>query len=368
MSTYGDKKLEVLAILEEEGGLNLSCRELGRRCGVSHTHAANIRIEYQSTLTGGESNADWDKAERTMLRLLAERKEPVGAVKRLQKKMEAKLAEVCVDLDKRRFLNRPRKLMEHLDSSCMVAYRGPSLYNGEEIRVVAFSLKYSSGNRKTGDMMAVSIILDGVKPTRALKTGQSVAVCGDCPHRKLSTCYVPLLHYGDKPWLESSMDADISAASKAISQVAQQGVPLRVGAYGNISAAPFAVVEKLVEATRVRGLLQHTSYISDWQTADPRHARYSMASVQTPMQREAAKALGYRTYRCRLPEESVLDGEVSCPAGKRRKDGHKVTCADCKWCSGTEGRGKMDVVVEFSGSANQVEKYREHCMAVSSST
>src|SRR4051812_12171699 len=79
----------------------------------------------------------------------------------------------------------------------VIIYRGPSRLNGKPIVVVATGLSRCSKNGKTGEMVQVFILADGVKPHIGVFQGKDEAVCGDCPHRYVDgagTCYVNPIH------------------------------------------------------------------------------------------------------------------------------------------------------------------------------
>jgi hypothetical protein len=61
-----------------------------------------------------------------------------------------------------------------------IIYRGPSLYDGAPIVVVA---TFTKSNSKTGGVVQTYILRDDVDPRDASKGGQDVSICGSCPHR-----------------------------------------------------------------------------------------------------------------------------------------------------------------------------------------
>jgi len=72
-------------------------------------------------------------------------------------------------------------------------YKGPSVLNGEPILVFA---TFESKNKKTGNMVQISILCDNITPTEAIKSGQDESICGNCPHRHYTggACYVNVGH------------------------------------------------------------------------------------------------------------------------------------------------------------------------------
>ena len=93
-----------------------------------------------------------------------------------------------------------------------------------------------------------------------------------------------------------------------------------------------------------------TGYTHQWATCDAGYARYCMASVETPRQRQEAMAKGYRTFRVRLPEQPVEEGEFICPASAEA--GKRLTCAECQACGGAKAGGRnASPVILFHGSS-----------------
>jgi hypothetical protein len=82
-----------------------------------------------------------------------------------------------------------------------IIYKGPSLLDGKPIVVIA---TYSKRNIKTGEVVQTYILVDGINPLEASKTGADFSICGDCamrgevttdPNRKQAKnrrCYVNL--------------------------------------------------------------------------------------------------------------------------------------------------------------------------------
>jgi hypothetical protein len=214
----------------------------------------------------------------------------------------------------------------------VVLYTGPSLLDGSPIVVVAVNLARRSKNPKTGNMVGTYILADnGDDPILALKTGGDKAVCGDCPHRG-GTCYV-----------------NVTQAPLSIYRAVQAGTYpnfnarkhlrlfdgrfIRLGSYGDPAAVPLTVWKPLLGVAK-----GWTGYTHQWRSCDPELARYCMASVDTPRQREEAIALGWRTFRVRLADQPLEEGEFACPASKEA--GYRLTCEECRACSGAKDGGK----------------------------
>jgi hypothetical protein len=135
-----------------------------------------------------------------------------------------------------------------------IIYNGPSLLDGKPIVVIA---TYSKRNAKTGAVVQTYILVDGINPLEASKTGADFSICGTCamrgevttdPNRKQAKnrrCYVNLgqgvlIVY--KSFLRGVYAiADNIASRKSIGR----GRFVRVGTYGDPAAVPAAVWEDL---------------------------------------------------------------------------------------------------------------------------
>jgi len=82
-----------------------------------------------------------------------------------------------------------------------ILYKGPSVIDGKPIVAIAM---FSKANTKTGPVVQTYILVDGIPPLEASKTGADFSICGDCimrgdttrdPKRKQAKnrrCYVNL--------------------------------------------------------------------------------------------------------------------------------------------------------------------------------
>jgi hypothetical protein len=226
----------------------------------------------------------------------------------------------------------------------VILYRGPSLLDGSPIVCVATGLARKSKNPKTGNAVQTYIVADnGENPIEANRSGGDAAVCGNCPHRD-GTCYVniaqaPLAVYravqaGSYPKFNAKQHLSLF-----------KGRFLRLGSYGDPAAVPIQVWETLCSVAS-----HHTGYTHQWRTCHPAYAAYCMASVETAAQRLEAIAKGWRTFRVRLPNQPIEPGEFVCPASQEA--GRRLTCDECKACSGSKGGGKNATpVILFHGSS-----------------
>ena len=113
-----------------------------------------------------------------------------------------------------------------------VVYNGPSMINGEPIKVIKTGTVRDSDNRKTGAMLQWWIMPVNSKPTDAVQNGDDVAVCGDCPARPANGghCY---LNHG---WINGTYNAQYPL------ERAYSDNPDRLGAWGDPAAMPYDVV------------------------------------------------------------------------------------------------------------------------------
>ena len=90
----------------------------------------------------------------------------------------------------------------NINRNGVILYEGPSLIDGAPIVVIATGLKKPSKNAKTADMVQTWILRKDIHPKYAVRSGDDVSICGQCPHRMrehlepdgstktLRTCYV----------------------------------------------------------------------------------------------------------------------------------------------------------------------------------
>ncbi len=215
-----------------------------------------------------------------------------------------------------------------------VVWEGDSPVDGAPIVAVVTNLIQPSINRKTGDMAQLYILRADMRPIEAVWTGADAATCGNCPLRPSSNtgvkCYVntaKLIHvWKSIPNLPRRSPREIGEYLDAV------GLELREGSYGDPAMLPFDVRDAI---NPKRG----TSYTHQWSEAwaDPRGARFSMASVQTVEEKRAANAAGYRTYR--VTSGDLEPDEILCPEITRN-----ANCKTCGLCAGNRVKAKNIVI------------------------
>lgn len=242
-------------------------------------------------------------------------------------------------------LNRPA---DNKPARGVIFYEGPSEIDGAPIVGIAI---FKSSNRKTGNMVQTYIIRQDIKPAEASRLGLDASICGNCIHRgqhddegKLisgtRTCYV-VLGQGPTGAFKSYQE---DKYSREYVPGMFAGRFVRLGTYGDPAAIPFDVWAGLLEGTT-----GHNGYTHQWRECDSRFASLCMASADTEVDREHAKALGYRTFRTRSDAVSKLKGEFVCPASEEA--GKKLTCVQCKACGGTSSKAKADVAITIHGGS-----------------
>ena len=180
----------------------------------------------------------------------------------------------------------------------VILYQGPSLIDGAPIVVIATGLVNKTSNTKTGDMIQTWIMRSDIAPHLAVKSGQDVSVCGDCnlrPSRykaagKKRPCYVKtfqalvnwVAYRSFKRGIYPTVTTDEARALFA-------GRNLRLGSYGNPSAAPLFDVERRFPV-KTSG---HTGYVHNWRSCDPapwsRLVAMAQRSNRWPKRSEARK-------------------------------------------------------------------------------
>jgi hypothetical protein len=222
-----------------------------------------------------------------------------------------------------------------------IIYKGPSLLDGQPIVVIG---TYSNRNTKTGAVLQTYILCDnGLDPLEASKTGADYSICGPCVMRGTPT---------DDPNRKQAKDRDCyvnlgqgvlivyRAYLKGIYPTAEPRALgrnrfVRVGTYGDPSAAPQQVWEELL------------SEASDW-TAYSHQSGWrpdiAMQSVNSHTEAQLHWRQGHRTFRV-IANLGQLDptNEALCPASKEA--GRRVQCTACKLCKGST-RAKSIAIVE----------------------
>lgn len=228
--------------------------------------------------------------------------------------------------------------MTRFRHNSVVFYEGPSqLAGGDPIVGVLSGLRLHSLNHKTGDLLQAWILLADDSPTEAIRTGRDAAVCGDCQLRGDGVhgrgCYVTYWQAPLNIWKTLARLPRLDPRDMPL-----RGRRIRLGAYGDPTAIPVDAWQALLR--RAAGSI---GYTQQWRVCDPRYREFLMASVLSTVDRDEARARGWRTYRVRGFRDPLLEGECICPASNEA--GHKLTCETCMLCDGgTSGRANPVII------------------------
>lgn len=215
------------------------------------------------------------------------------------------------------------------------------MIDGQPIVVIA---TLYSENVKTGDMIQTWILRDDVSPIAAIHNGDDYSICGNCPHRgtvedgrnKRRSCYVKVANAPRGVWAAYKAGRYVEYSPRKHAKLFR-GRDLRLGAYGDPTAAPLKVwlpILKLVNG--------HTGYTHQWRTCDPRWAQFIMASTESVEQTKEARAAGWRTFRMRTAFSPLMPNEVVCPAFE--EGGQRKQCIDCLGCHGGSSRTSFAII------------------------
>ena len=179
----------------------------------------------------------------------------------------------------------------------VVAWSGPSLLDGAPIVCVATR---GSRNRKTGSMVQFWILRDDMAPIAAVRSGADRSVCGSCklrgskPRGRGRGCYVTIARAPTSVY-HAYKRGTYRAVPRARLAHEFAGEILRIGAYGDPAAVPRWVWERAT----VRAA-SWTGYTHQWAEGFAL-AEFVMASVESPAERDSARAMGYRTFEITRP-------------------------------------------------------------------
>lgn len=232
----------------------------------------------------------------------------------------------------------------------LVLFEGPSLLDGAPIVVIATGLASGSTNRKTGDMVQTYILRADVSPIDALKTGADVSICGNCPARGTPkpggrlegrVCYVNVGQGPLSVWRAYKRGVYPAAAAANVTAAGSKRV-VRLGTYGDPAAAPVTIWQELISEA-----VAHTGYTHQWRTA-PQLRSLCMASADSVADATEAQALGWRTFRVRMPTDAKRQAaEVVCPASAEA--GKALTCTQCRACGGAAKGRRGSIVINAHG-------------------
>lgn len=224
----------------------------------------------------------------------------------------------------------------------MVLWEGESLVDGSPITLHG---TINSTNRKTGPMGQTWIMRRDINPMAAIKSGQDVSVCGDCPLRSSINggCYVVPMH-GPNNIFKSN---DRTHKDVFKSWILHYG--MRVGSYGDPVVIPFSIWEEyLISSAFVTG------YTHLWSTLniDQRWKDWIMASTEGDNW-EVAVAQGWSVFNIQTND--------NIPPHSSKCNSSAGGCFHCKKCNGRNGnvftyphgRGKGKITNKLYGGSHE---------------
>jgi hypothetical protein len=238
-----------------------------------------------------------------------------------------------------------------MNNNGAILWRGRSLLDGAPLVVIATGLAEPSSNTKTGDMVQTWILRADIAPVDAVRSGADASICGNCKHRPFNggTCYVNVERAPTAIW--KAFRRGSYPKTRNIASIGH-GRKMRIGSYGDPAAVPASIWRELV--SKATG---HTGYTHQWLSisgsADELR-NLVMASADTPVERDIARGMGWRTFRVRMESEPLGERESVCPASEEA--GYKTNCATCLACSGVDGkRGSIAIVAHGSTAKRYIE-------------
>ena len=220
-----------------------------------------------------------------------------------------------------------------------VFYKGRSSLDGKPIVVIG---TLETSNKKTGEMVQVWILRDGVSPTEAVKTGEDASVCGSCPHRHHTggACYVNVGH-APRGIYDAYTRGLYPMYDPAEHERLLRHRKIRLGAYGDPAAAPYELMNYLAGVG-----IGHTGYTHQarHKNFDERFLSICMVSADSPKQAQQWHEKGARTFRVAMQGDGLFDNEIECLA-----DSMGMTCHECGLCDGNK-RDEKNIVIAVHGA------------------
>lgn len=252
-----------------------------------------------------------------------------------------------------------------------IIYQGPSHLPGanpkEEIIAV---ITFGSKNEKTGNLWTIfffpssvlSLETKGGGLLKHLTSGGDKGVCLGCIHGSEGDkdCYTfPLMFKGNSRMIDSLQNRiakgqNVRLNPEALALLIMEHKPMvRFGGYGDPVAMPLWLSLQIVAACK--GNLTGYTHVWNRLPLEDRalYQQFLMASVDSEMQGQFARAKGWRTFRVGQEEFTQNKGaEFNCPASKEMFDklGKEITCSQCKKCNGQLSSGAKSVYIKTHGA------------------
>lgn len=235
----------------------------------------------------------------------------------------------------------------------LVIYDGPSKFDHSQIIVIVTGFSKKTENRKTGNMLQSWILRKDVNPIEAFENKDDDAICGNCKHRAMRTCYVNIHTAPYNIWFAYHRGSYHQATPNALNLFYDRII--RIGAYGDPAVVPTEIWRTIIKPAR-----GWTSYSHAWKESwcDPELKHICMASCDTEVEVEEALARKWMPFYARPNNLPLLKGSFVCPASK--EGGQRLQCNECMACHGGEFNGKRgypSIIVH--GSHNRIVNYHE---------
>lgn len=220
----------------------------------------------------------------------------------------------------------------------LVLWRGRG-FDRKPVVAIVTGLQNRSANGKTGAMLQVWILPTEVNPVQSVQTGADQSVCGTCPLRGGGACYV---NVGQAPlaiWraLQRGRYPDWDGSVEPF-----RGRKIRWGAYGDPALLPIKLVRRINKVTAGWTAYTHAT------ATRPLAREFAMASADTVAEWQQLRAEGWKTFRTRLDDEPLQEGEFECPASKEQ--GYRLTCSECMACRGGDWTGQATPSIVVHGA------------------
>lgn len=241
-----------------------------------------------------------------------------------------------------------------MNKNTVVAWSGPSQFDGAPTIALLTGLERVGKNPKTGGtMLQTYIIREDINPQEALTTGDDKSVCGGCKHRPDRTaltrgkvqrsCYVQVFRAPSKMHQTYLLGRYEQVDLARLVELGTDRL-VRLGSYGDPVAVPIEVWNHLLANS-----VGHTGYTHAWTVK--RFQAYSslcMASVDTEAERVKARAMGWSTFRVQAYQNELkFPAEIVCPAS--HEAGRVATCAECMLCDPSAHVGSQ-IVIQAHGT------------------
>lgn len=222
----------------------------------------------------------------------------------------------------------------------MLIWRGLSPFTKEKICAVISGINRPSKNKKTGEMVQLSIL-----PEKDLKFDKNKSVCGGCP-LAANGCYVNI---GQPVFAKFKTISKLKKQTMSTVLKTLKGKKIRFCDYGDPTCLPIDFVKKLVKVSA--GWTGYSHFFSTKKNQP--YSKYLMASVESKELKEKANALGWKTFRIVKSVDDLLPDEIMCPATPfyKEKTGKDINCFQCQLCRGNSSPTPKNITIIGHGSS-----------------